>query len=146
MSIPLTSRVVLGTTSLWMVIPIIYGKQDQLLLRSLLALVCTMSMSYWYNPTSLTLQLDRICVCVFSAVLMINSRYVTVFIIPIIFVYVLANYFHRHNMHGAHLVSHLVFRYIFYWWCHFVIVGNFRMFITQSHVYVVNAIVLSILF
>ena len=125
--IPYNNKHILGITSLWMCIPIYYGlysfDYNIIILSLLLSCVCLVSTLFWSNPkgNSFLHKLDKICVWIFFITLLfINNNFILIGLIFIL--YIMSFIFFIKNYNTLQFISHLLFRYVFYWWCHIVMV------------------------
>lgn len=144
MDIPCHNRAILCLTSLWMAIPITFG--GPLLLTEVLGLVCAASTLYWRYPNKWTQIIDKSLATVFLVLLTLHSLvhiYLTIFfIILVLYFYCLANYYYDLKKYTEHLMSHLMFRYTFYWWTHKVMLGHVDYFLLQSALYVISIVII----
>ena len=127
---PGSSKHILGVTSLWMVVPIYHGlraSNGPTLLPILLACVCTVSIVFWSNPIwgSILHKLDKLLAWIFCSVMLYSSYSnenklsvltLGLIITLIVAFFLLSDLFFRLNYPTMQLISHLLFRYVFFWW------------------------------
>ena len=129
---PQNSKHILGVTSLWMAIPIYHGFTTPL--ATLLMCVCAVSTVFWSNAVggSALHRLDKLLAWLFFAALTCDSfrRWhqgklalltIVLIIACIVTFFLLSDIFFRRNYPRLQLISHLLFRYVFYWWSHLLV-------------------------
>ena len=134
---PLANTHILGVTSAWMGIPVFYGamqaREDWFLgvLSCTLAAVCTVSMLFWSNPVtdSWLHRADKTLCWAFAAELVwysvrqgLDPAGLLLMIVWIVVLYLASDLCFRKGLWGMQLLSHMLFRFAFYWWVHVLMV------------------------
>lgn len=149
---PQANQYVLGITSLWMLIPGVYGIQlhdnlIELVLSLLSILVTIVSLVHWKHciQHSALHHLDRALAtfCFFLLCAMSTSFQNVLFASAVLVSYVLAQYCILMSWINMNLISHLIFRFVGYWWTCSHCIGNIHLnselFYLHSLVYWVHA-------
>jgi hypothetical protein len=136
-TLPYPNKVVLGVTSLWMVVPVGWGllqlarpNPGEWVLTVCLALVCAASTAFWRDPKSGSWlhKLDKGLAWVFMGIMGWYSRReleaLPLVVCSIVCFFLLSNHYFQHNMDAEQLAAHLMFRYVSYWWAYFCIVPS----------------------
>lgn len=148
--LPQQNKHILGVTSLWMIIPIIlrweYGDGQEsastATLAVLLAAVCAASTLFWSNPesNSATHKADKLLAWMYCLALIwctvwptgrrkIGFMAAVPLIASVLAFFILSDMYFRLNSPGLQLCSHLLFRYVFYWWSHLILVPTDTNFV-----------------
>lgn len=159
-TLPHSNKIVLGVTSLWMVIPVGWGLRqivdgtagESVLPETVcLALVCVASTAFWRDPKcgSWLHRLDKGLAWVFLCIMGWYSRdmgapFLAPVVLSIVVCFLLSNYFFQHKMDYHQLLAHLLFRCISFWWAYFLVVPPDSLsviaFVAMSCVYFGHAL------
>jgi len=138
---PMSNKHILGVTSLWMGIPIFYGMLqagDDVGLGALsctLAAVCGVSVVFWLDPIegSVIHQIKHALSWWFSAQLVwlsasngLDPAGLVLLVTCIVFLYAMSDFFFQKALWRMHLLTHMLFRFAFYWWVHLLMVPPSR--------------------
>jgi hypothetical protein len=140
-AMPLSNTHILGVTSLWMGIPIFYGalnagKDGFLgLLACTLTAVCAVSVVFWLDPVrdSAVCKAKQALSWVFAAELVwfsastgLDPTGLFILVACVVFLYLMSNLFIQHKWWPLQLITHVLFRFAFYWWVHLLMVPPLR--------------------
>ena len=140
---PQQNKHILGITSLWMAIPIFYvlrtfrrtANDGTAMLAMLLMAVCLVSTLFWSNPkgNSFLHKADKFLAWLYCVAMIwctiqpgegrkLDSATFGLIIVCILVFFLLSDVFFRMNSPGLQLLAHLLFRYVFYWWSHLMMI------------------------
>ncbi len=162
-------RFILGTTSTWMFLPLLLNisnnknsnllYKERLLLYIIIFLSGSQSIITWRNVNSLNIssfywKLDRLysrllflnCLFIYNTksifITSLSLRYI--FPCGIIIFYIFSRFFENNN-YKLFILSHLLFRYIGFWWIYLILLNDkyiFYNFIINSSLYFGNIFIL----
>ena len=143
-NLPKKNKLILGITSLWMIIPLTHGiyKWVQYEIgigqKSLIVILycsCISSLIFWYDARSETLfhRLDKLCAINYVACIIITTLYpdsnsilsidiCILLLLSMSTLFLLGDICFKINMYNYQLLFHILFRYIGYWWGHLLLV------------------------
>jgi len=145
--LPIHNSRILGITSLWVLIPIIYGN-NYYLLRSSLFSCCFFSTLLWYKPINNSIYhiLDVYSAYIYIIFLLYTSykllkfKIICLLLSNIIIFYSLSCYYYTNFNYIYQLINHLLFRYVCYIWSHTILFLDYNMFIISLgyllHIYI----------
>ena len=147
-NLPIKNTRILGITTLWMLIPILISNSKYNLLKYSLSCCCLFSTIFWFKPkdNSLFHNLDRLSAYIYLFILLytsyntLNHYLLILLLINILIFYSLSYYYFYKDNHDYQLICHLLFRYFFYMWSHFVLIDYNIIIITIgyiSHIYLI---------
>ena len=140
---PGRNKHILGITSLWMTIPVCNGiltlreswKGGTATLSLILTLVCLASTMFWSDPKSGPFwhKADKILAWIFGVAMVwctvlpgegrnLDAVTSCTIVFSILFFFLISDFFFRKNLADLQLLAHLLFRYVFYWWSHLLLV------------------------
>ena len=151
-------NLVIGITSLWLLIPVsggllsIFKIKKPIFMTSILIFwtftSSCLSTVMWksYKKNRFLYKLDLICATTEFIILLLYSIFFNQFSIWINFsfpfglltMYIITDHYNNSHNWLANTWSHITFRYIGYWWCYVVLINDkniWRSFILQSFVY-----------
>ena len=132
---PTEYNLIIGITSLWLLIPISSGllklfsreypfwATTILTFWTLFSACVSSSMWKYYSVSSFLHKLDLICAKIEFIILLCFSLFYNhnvlnyFFPIGVVVMYVITNHYHNKHKWCKNFWSHLIFRYIGYWWC-----------------------------
>jgi hypothetical protein len=143
-NLPKKNKLILGITSLWMIIPLTHGifkwiqyeiGIGQKSLIVILACSCLSSLIFWSDARSGSLfhRLDKLCAINYIICMIITTSYPEShsvlsanMCIPLLFsmttLFLLGDMCFKINKYDYQLIFHILFRYIGYWWGHLLLV------------------------
>jgi len=151
-NLPKKNKLILGITSLWMIIPLTHGIYkwvqyeigiEQKSLIVILSGSCISSLFFWYDARSGTLfhRLDKLCAINYIACMIITTLYpdsnsilsidiCILLLLSMSILFLLGDICFKINMYNYQLLFHILFRYIGYWWGHLLLVLEEKNFVS----------------
>lgn len=151
-NLPKKNKLILGVTSLWMIIPLTHGifkwiqyeiGIGQKSLIVILACSCISSLIFWFDARSGTLfhRLDKFCAIHYVACLIIttvhkdnhsilSANMCIPMLLSMITLFLLGDISFKINKYNFQLIFHILFRYIGYWWGHLLLVIEEKNFVS----------------
>jgi hypothetical protein len=126
---------ILGVTTLWILYLIIYtfNNNINIIIAVLLTSICVVSTLFWSNPKSNSFlhKADKFLAYLFLIVMLLYSIKIKLHIFKLIIIllsillfYGMSYIFFIKEYTILQCISHLIFRYICFWWCYIIIVPN----------------------
>jgi hypothetical protein len=147
---------ILGVTTLWTTYPIFhvfytFNNNILIFIATLLTFICIVSTLFWSNPkgNSFLHKADKFLVQIFFIIILLYSIQIEfpifklIIILSLIIVFYIMSYiFFVKQYTILQCISHIIFRYIFFWWCYIIMVPIQLNFIIISIGYFSHIIVL----
>jgi hypothetical protein len=139
---PEYSKLVLGVTSVWMLIPVVWG--DNMVLQVALAVVGLVSTLFWADPrrNSYLYMADKLIAWLYGAILMWFDPNVPAALI-VLACFLVSFWCFETGRYHFQLAAHLLFRYCFYCWSYSAIMKDTTVLPLVSIGYVIQILCLS---